>query len=46
MRVLSLLVSMMLVAGTAVAQQNPPAEATGDLAEVMLMVLFSFLSHA
>ncbi|GIT67870.1 MAG: hypothetical protein Ct9H300mP25_13420 [Acidobacteriota bacterium] len=35
MRVLSLVVSMMLVAGTAAAQQDPPPEATGDLAEVM-----------
>ncbi len=40
MRVLSLVVSMMLVAGTAAAQQNPPAEATGDLAEVMRGILF------
>ena len=40
MRVLSLVVSMMLVAGTAAAQQDPPPEATGDLAEVMRGILF------
>ena len=40
MRVLSLVVSMMLVAGTATAQQDPPPEATGDLAEVMRGILF------
>ena len=31
---------MMLVAGTAAAQQDPPPEATGDLAEVMRGILF------
>ncbi|HIC58283.1 MAG TPA: hypothetical protein EYO94_12845 [Acidobacteria bacterium] len=40
MRVLSLVVSMMLVAGTAAAQQNPPAAPAGDLAEVMRGILF------
>ncbi len=40
MRVLSLVVSMMLVAGTVAAQQDPPPEATGDLAEVMRGILF------
>ena len=40
MRVLSLVVAAMLVAGTATAQQDPPPEATGDLAEVMRGILF------
>ena len=40
MRVLSLVVSMMLVAGMATGQQDPPPEATGDLAEVMRGILF------
>ncbi len=40
MRVLSLVITVVLVAGTAVAQQDPPAEPAGDLAEVMRGILF------
>ena len=41
MRVLSLVIAMMLVAGTATAQQDPPPEVVGDLAGVMRGILFT-----
>lgn len=40
MRVLSLVFAVILVAGTATAQQDPPPEPVGDLAEVMRGILF------
>ena len=40
MRVLSLVFAVSLVTGTATAQQDPPPEPVGDLAEVMRGILF------
>ena len=40
MRALSVLIVCFLTVGTATAQQNPPPEAAGDLAEVMRGILF------
>ena len=39
-RVLRLVIALMLVAGTATAQQDPAPEPAGDLAEVMRGILF------